>query len=290
MTVTLSRPYEGDRDLRLMQDLASECWRLRGPLVTAHVGDLAWWMYQHPNKLEEVRIELWLEDGTCVAWAWLSRKDGGLYFQVHPERPELVAAVVAWADARSVWALSSDTQAIQEVEAAGYERSDSRAYEHHVRALDGPIELPPLPAGFSLGRVRGEADLERRVEVHRSAFEPSRVQVESYRRVTRAWPYRPELDHVVEAPDGSLAAFCLCWLDERNGVGLFEPVGTHQEHRRLGLASAVCLAAQQSLQALGATRAVVLSSAGSAASELYEKLGMHSIARHLEFRRHSTST
>ena len=51
---------------------------------------------------------------------------------------------------------------------------------------------------------------------------------------TQAWPYRSDLDCVVEAPDGTFAAYVLCWYDEDNGVGEFEPVGTHPDYRRRG--------------------------------------------------------
>ena len=50
-----------------------------------------------------------------------------------------------------------------------------------------------------------------------------------------AWPYRHDLDQVVEAPDGALVAFALGWLDEVNRVGELEPVGTDPRHARRGL-------------------------------------------------------
>ena len=104
-----------------------------------------------------------------------------------------------------------------------------------------------LPDGYRLRTVE-PADLEARVELHRVVWAPSRVTVESFVNVQAAWPYRADLDCVVEAPDGSLAAYCLAWLDDANGVGELEPVGTHPDYRRRGLASAVCLFALHRLQ------------------------------------------
>jgi ribosomal protein S18 acetylase RimI-like enzyme len=101
----------------------------------------------------------------------------------------------------------------------------------------------------------------------------------------QAWPYRPELDQVAVAPDGSFAAFCLCWLDEGNRVGDLEPVGTHPDHRRLGLARAVCLAGLRSLRDAGADTALVYSVGGSGATRLYESVGFASRSRHLAFRK-----
>jgi ribosomal protein S18 acetylase RimI-like enzyme len=113
---------------------------------------------------------------------------------------------------------------------------------------------------------------------------------ESYRRVMQAWPYRPELDNVVVAPDGSFAAFCLCWLDEENGVGELEPVGTHPDHRRKGLAEAVCRAGLASLHAAGADTAIVYPVGDSGAARLYESLGFRSRTRHLPFRKRESAS
>jgi GNAT superfamily N-acetyltransferase len=100
-------------------------------------------------------------------------------------------------------------------------------------------------------------DIALRVAVHRAAWEPSALTVEKYAGVTSTWPYRPEFDFVVVAPDGALACSALGWYDEANRTGEFEPVGTHPDHRRLGLASAVMLFGMQRFRAAGATHAIV---------------------------------
>jgi ribosomal protein S18 acetylase RimI-like enzyme len=106
--------------------------------------------------------------------------------------------------------------------------------------------------------------------------------VESFTKLQTVWPYRADLDCVVEAPDGSLAAYCLAWLDDENRVGELEPVGTHPDHRRRGLAAAVCRFALRRLRDEGATRAIVYSIEGSEATALYESIGLREHARSLE--------
>jgi ribosomal protein S18 acetylase RimI-like enzyme len=148
-----------------------------------------------------------------------------------------------------------------------------------VRPLAPPLPAPSPPGGYRVRTVRGDEDLERRVAVHRAAFAPSRVVPESYARLMREPPYRPDLDFVAEAADGSFASFCICWLDAGNRLGEFEPVGTHPDHRRRGLAAAVCRFAHQRLREEGATRAIVYSIAGSDATTLYESIGMREHSR-----------
>jgi len=291
-----ARDYAGPEDLRLVQRLASECWRLEGPLVYMTVGDVAWQMYQHVDKLNEFRIRLWLdEDGEPLAWGWLWLPNT-LVQLTHPsERERLVEAVLDWFEEEaapgegegwtSVRALEADRATVAAVERRGFVCAPDGALNHTQRPLSMPIPAPELPDGYQVRTVAGDEDVERRVEVHRAAFAPSRVVPESYRRLMQEPAYRSDLDFVIEAPDGSFAAFCLCWLDAENLVGEFEPVGTHPEHQRLGLGRAVCLAGLRGLRAAGADTAVVFSNPGSAGERLYAALGFETISRHLEFRK-----
>jgi ribosomal protein S18 acetylase RimI-like enzyme len=265
-----------------MQRLAVELRRRHGPLASIHVGDLPWRMYQHLDRMERERLQLWLDGDDVVGWGWLGK--GELDFEVHPERLDLIPEIIGWSDASTVWQLIADEPRVRAVEAAGYTRPDDRWYEHMFRALD-VLPTPTVPPGYRIRAVTGDADLERRVDVHRAAFAPSRVVVESYRNVTRAYPYRAAFDQVALAPDGSFAAFALGWLDEENAVGELEPVGTHPDHRRKGLAAAVSLAALGALANAGARGAVIYSNGGSEASRVYERIGFRTISRHLAYRR-----
>ena len=93
--------------------------------------------------------------------------------------------------------------------------------------------------------------------------------------------YAPEHDLVVEAPDGSLAAFLMAWWNPDAGVGEFEPVGTHPDHQRRGLGRALNLAGLRLLQDLGATDALVFSTTSNAASQgLYASAGFEPATQH----------
>ena len=73
-----------------------------------------------------------------------------------------------------------------------------------------------------------------------------------------------------------------------NGVGELEPVGTHADHRRLGLGRAVGLYALQRLRDLGATKAIVACRGDEAypiPCKLYESIGFREVSRQLAYRR-----
>lgn len=223
----------------------------------------------------------------------LGQSPGSLMLLVDPARPHLAGEVLDWfagvaeAAELTVTVLDAEAHLIAALDRRGYTCRDlpyfSRYLSHPLTELAEPV----LPQGFRARPVRGEEDLAGRVAVHRAAWHPSRVTEESYRNVMAAWPYRESLDWVVEAPDGQLVANCLVWLDEHNGVGELEPVGTDPRCRRHGLGRAVCLAAMHALRRAGARQAVVYPVHGQPAVALYEGLGFRQYARTVTYVRES---
>ncbi|GAA2886038.1 GNAT family N-acetyltransferase [Streptosporangium fragile] len=258
MTVMMRR-YGGAPDLRAMQELTQRLWSLASP---HHVGDLAWGRFMYTPDQADWPIALWEDRGRVIAWGWAQFPDD-LRLQVDPTYPRLLDEVLDWLDElaagnpREINPLDSQKEVQTALLRRGYRRQESGPYfAYHMRDL---ADLPAvvLPEGFTARAVAGEADLNQRVAVHRAAWNSTRVTTDSYRAVMAAWPYRPNLDWIVAAPDGRSVANCLIWCDDANKVGLIEPVGTHPEFRRLGLSRAVCLAALHALKDVGATTAIV---------------------------------
>src|SRR4051794_22722208 len=82
-------------------------------------------------------------------------------------------------------------------------------------------------------------------------------------------------------------SYCLAWLDDENRVGELEPVGTHADFRRRGLAAAVCAFALRRLREEGAELAVVYARGNAAYAgpkQLYESLGFRPHARTVTYR------
>jgi ribosomal protein S18 acetylase RimI-like enzyme len=279
-------------DIRRMQQLVATAWRLEGPLVQHHVGDVAWARWSIAGREDDWRFRVWEDGGELVAWAWL-HLPRRLDFQVHPERRELLDDVLDWFEAEATgelvtFALVEDGATVARLERRGYRRAgpDEPWLAYLSRPLDA-VEPPVVPDGFVVRHVRGEADVARRAAVHRAAWHPSRVTEESHRAVMAAHPYRRELDCVVEAPDGTFASYCLAWLDEENRVGELEPVGTDPRFRRRGLAAAVCTYALLQLRAHGAETAIVYPRGDPAYPvplRLYESIGFRAYASRVMFR------
>lgn len=152
------------------------------------------------------------------------------------------------------------------------------------RSLAEPIPEPQLPAGFTLRTARME-DAAQLAAVRRSAFAAT-WSPDAYQRVMRKPGYDPLREIVAVAATGQIAALTILWFDCINRVGHVEPVGTHQDFRRKGLARAVLLRALHEMMRAGMERATVEHEVNNrAALELYRNLGFHKIHDIVGYRR-----
>jgi len=92
------------------------------------------------------------------------------------------------------------------------------------------LEPAVLPDGYRF-LTADEAGPEAAVRAHVDAWAPSSYTAEGYEGVRRTPPYRGDLHVLVQAPDGTMAASTIMWLDEANQTAEFEPVGTHPGYR-----------------------------------------------------------
>jgi GNAT superfamily N-acetyltransferase len=160
------------------------------------------------------------------------------------------------------------------------------------------LDADAVADGYVIRPVR-PGELAARAAVHRRCWAPARIKAllglpvtgaepasgysaDRHRAVTTSPVYRPELDLVAVAPDGSFAAFGLGWLATDSRSVLFEPVGTDPEHARRGLARALCARILRVARDLGATQAVVGPRGDDGypvPRRLYTGLGMREVAR-----------
>lgn len=282
-------------ELRAMQRLSQECWRLEPTHVDVTVGELAYaWGVRNADYSSEWLHRLWIGQGELLAWGWLSLP-GSLEFQLHPDHTELLGEILDWFESsvqegeRQVSVRVANAGAIHELERRGFVRDESAPWLRlNIRDL-AEIEEPEPPRGFRLRTMADVGkDISKRVAVHRASWAEfgTRVSAATYPGVMQTWPYRADLDLVVEAPDGELVAFALAWYDDDNLVGEFEPVGTDPRFRRRGLGRAVSLFGLQRLSEAGATQAIVASRGDDGypiPSQLYESVGFAEFSRNCRY-------
>jgi ribosomal protein S18 acetylase RimI-like enzyme len=146
-------------------------------------------------------------------------------------------------------------------------------WQYLERLLIDPLPLPHLPSDFSVRSLTTDDEAVARAVVLGAGFGAT-PQPERYRQLMHAPGYVRDLDIVAVAPDQSLAAFALCWVDPENKVGQFEPVGTAPEFRQQGLGQAVLYEGLRRMRQHGAERVIVIvESAEEAACRLYASVG-----------------
>jgi GNAT superfamily N-acetyltransferase len=296
-------------DVQLMQGLAQRVTAVRPDLVNsdASFGELAWiWGKGHASDGRTWPRRLWFSGGALVAWGWaylphqVRRSDGSvtdvtrayLGYQVHPGHAALVDEVIGWYDAvaagleRTVMPSAADAFALDRWAAHGYQtdlagHGDTGSWTQLNERDLTDLEQPVLPGGFRF-RTADEAGPAAVVQAHVDAWAPSSYTAESYEGVRRTATYRGDLHVLVQAPDGTMAASTIMWLDEANKTAEFEPVGTHPDYRRLGLGTAMLLHGMQLARQAGATHMTVacLGAPGHPrARGLYYRVGFRPLSR-----------
>jgi ribosomal protein S18 acetylase RimI-like enzyme len=279
--VAVSRPY-ADGDLRLMLELVQELWP-----DGRHGYGYAFMAQQLPH--DDWQARLWFDSDALVAWGWSTggRNPGSLSYEFRPGYRELLEEMLDWAAPHGTSVKAGDDETAQLLQAHGFAHDPEAPWlRWNARSLD-EIDEPVVPDGYRLTTMADYRDLASRSAAHRSAFAPSRFTDEVYEAVRREAPWRAELDCVVVAPDETVAAYAIAWLDERNRVGELEPVGVHAGRQRRGLGRAVCLYALERLREEGAETALVGSrgdDAYPAPRLLYESIGFREAWRHLPYR------
>ena len=207
------------------------------------------------------------------------------------ERDATVGRPTERAPEMRIWTVVPDPETVGAMGALGFEPGPEPGYVHFCGRLDQlDLEPPPLADGYILGTIESDADIAGRVAAGHAAFPGSTMTVEKYRWCRTTPLYRPALDTIVRAPDGSVAAFALGWLDPLSlGVEL-EPVGVHPDHQRRGLGRAACRATLRAARAMGAGDVLIAADAANpAANGLYASLGLRVEARVIPYRRASAA-
>jgi mycothiol synthase len=296
------RPLRGIVDALALRELLIEARRAAG-------GEFAW----EPRRWEgtfwtvpAARLadpdwgagtELWVGRGGRVVGAAVPDGPGDLAIQVHPDRRWLEDDILAWAEQHQArteegqrvldtWAFDWDADRLQRLAERGYRPVADWGWEHRRRTLAEPVAVPPTPAGYEVRALDdSDADAQRWIGATNAVFGHS-TPTECWRSFQGSPSYDGGLHIVVLAPDGVVAAFAALTVDTANRCATFEPVGTHPDHRRRGLAGLAMATAMARLQRRGTADVVhVANWAGAAAGRLYAAQGLVRYANQTAFRR-----
>lgn len=237
------------------------------------------------------RASIWQDESdSIVAYTILDLRYSNWYFLISPHihSSEVETDTLQWAEGQLLEADCSaidtpcrdtDTERIAFLERSGFTRQEAQTL-YMARSLPEPISHAIFPEGFTLRQAAGEQELEAMVALHQAAFGTQNMTVEARRSIMRNPDYIPELDLLLEAPDGTLAAFCYCAIpreaNELSGrnEGEIAIIGTSPAYQKRGLGRAMLLAGLQRLKDFGVETATLgTSSENSGAHSVYYAAG-----------------
>jgi len=275
MTTLVSRVYAGPQDLQSILDLWSAVRPPARSTVYPAMVDL-----HELLALKEVQdnTRLWhAADGQVVGFAIVDRYLN-LLFELAPQADghKLESQMVGWGEvcvqrtfqggvvsgSLDASCAGDDFERIALLERNGFLPQEIRTL-HMMRPLDEPIAAPQLPQGFHIRPMAGEAEVAALVRLHRAAFGTRNMTVKERLVMMHLPDYDAELDLVVTAPDGRLAAYCMGAIhreeNKRSGLkeGYTDPVAVHPDFQGRGLAKALLLTAMSRLKQRGMQMAVL---------------------------------
>lgn len=203
----------------------------------------------------QAKTRLWFDGENLIAFALVDEYNN-LLFDCSPLHLEALGnEIVQWGvncqkpgGARTLDAncRASDTSRIAFLEGHGFKRKTEETISM-LRDLTQSIPEANPAAGFVIRSVKGEEEAESLAELHRAAFGSDYMTTENRLAMMRVPEYDSSLDLVVVAPDGSLAAYCMCSISEEENratgqkEGQTDPVATHPRFQKMGLARALLL-------------------------------------------------
>jgi len=300
---TIRRAFSGEADMPAMAALVH-----RRPADNPHVADLPWrlssWALDYPDN-----VGLWVDaSGQLLAWTVLQTPFWTIDYAFHPDADKgLHRQILTWADDRArrtlgtasghpswyVNVFAGETDRIRDLEQAGFASQanigeDSWSKVLMRRPAETPVADYALPAGVTIRPLAGEGEVSAYVDLQRAVFETENMTV-GWRSRTLCQPqYIADLDLVAVAPDGSLVAFCICWLDKDTDPisGQVEPLGVHPNWRKSGLGRAILSEGLRRLRLLGVSQiSVETDNFRGAALDLYESAGFRVVRDILVYRK-----
>jgi mycothiol synthase len=309
MLTLTKRAYIGEGDLNAIACLLNACDAVDKLEQGTTVAELQT-EFSTPSIDTQRDLQLWENgDGELIGFGflWITEPsdsiDGFLSFYVHPNHRQinLESEIIAWGEQRmgevqqekqipvrfGLSARDSQCERIKLIESHGFK--SNRYFFTMERNLQEAIPQPQLPAGFSIRHVNGKADAEAWVEMFNNSFidhwNHHDLTIENLIHFFNEPSYRPELDLIAIAADGTFAATCECHIfpedNARTGrsEGWIGTLGVIRSCRKMGLGKSLLLSGLHKLKSAGmnTARLGVDADNPNGALRLYESVGFYKV-------------
>jgi mycothiol synthase len=217
--------------LQKVTDFMTAC-RQEDPLAGMwDVGDLHWWW--RDDEYADPTTQMFWENpqGPIGGFALLSQAYQDASYDLLPRLGQgpIAQDIVAWGLQRLremaaatpspspyTLCIRHDHQTFQQLaQHLGFQATGEALVQTVLDTRAGLLAVP-VPTGYQVRSLQpGDLAAGNPPVLHISAA--------MYRRVQETTLYRADMHLVVVAPDGRIAAECICWVDPVNSIGVFEP-------------------------------------------------------------------
>ncbi len=272
-----SRPFQDIDDFWRIRRLSIETYPITGRGWNWEIRRWDGSLFHHADLNEAFEIfrrtiRLWETAEGRLVGAANADGPGLFYLQLHPDYRGLEEEMVAWAEENlaetqpdgsrklitEVYAYDAPRQ--RTMAQRGYQKQDDGGVARWMHIGERPLPEARLANGYRMRTVNAAdlADCQRIADLLNAAFNRNFHNAPEFQTFAQNAPsYCDDLHLVAEAPDCSFAAFVGVIFDEENRRGLYEPVCTHPEHRKKGLAQSLMVEGLHRLKALGAREVTV---------------------------------
>ena len=271
-----------------MRNLLIESYRISRKPLNWLLGRLDNWRYaSFTDKIKEntsyyqENAHLWKNERNELIGFFIS-ENGKSYFeiQIHPKYRFIEKEILEWI--LKNWA-KSKTQIVTNIYAWNEDRIKLLAeygFENKgLEAVDFCYDTNLYPKNLTIdGDYHFETfsenyNYENHIETQRLAFGRTKDQLnrEWFETKCLAPGYSSNWDFIVVDSKGNHLAFCVAWLDADNKIAEIDPVGTHPDYRKKGLAKAVITNCFIKLQKNGIHKAQIIGFS-DIAKKLYRSL------------------
>lgn len=251
-----SRVYKSEEDFQIIIDLLI---KHRHP---EHIDNYPTEVDIEENMASETvraNTRLWLDDSRPIGWAYVDDFNN-LRWEFDRQYEELIGAeIIEWGESciQKANGAALDTgcredyaERVSFLKRHGFQQTDDTSIVM-VRNLSKPIPKPKLPQGFIIRPIAGVQEADKVASTHRAAFGTEYMTIEKRLAIMNSSKYDPSLDLVIVAPDGTIAAYCSCAVNETEKTGDTDPVAVHPGYQRMGLARALLLRGMRLLKERG---------------------------------------
>lgn len=315
MLTLAMRPYGGEKDNDAIAHLFNTCAAFDRVDRWMSVNDVRL-AFEMPSFDPTRDMRLWEDaEGNLIGIGGMrilesdEEIDASFWFRVHPNAcdSELGRQIIAWGEQRMrevdpkpgvrvkllCGSRDHNSDRIALLESCSFQ--SERFFFEMERSLLAPLPHPQFPEGFTLRNSQGEQDSEAWTAMRNQScidhWNYHAWAVDRYRYLLTDPHYKPELDLIAVAPDGTFAAFCLCHINPAQNDqigrkdGWINNLGTRRGFRRIGLGRAMLLAGLHQLKAAGMETAKLGVDADNpnGALQLYESVGFRKVHTNISY-------